>query len=105
MTGEGCCLNGSPDCKFGGIHELVLVEKIMRVIGNYSHDERISPCPRCLRDTMLAVAALLHLEAVKLRATNRRKEKRFDDEFAKAARARLSAVADAFPSNILNFKQ
>jgi hypothetical protein len=31
----------------------------MRMIGNCSEDERVNPGPRFLRDTMLAVAALL----------------------------------------------
>jgi hypothetical protein len=105
MSGEGRCLKGSPDCKFGGIHELMLVEKVMRMIGNYGEDERINPCPRCLRDTLLAVAALLHLETAKLHAPHGRKGKRFDDEFAKAARMRLKAVADAVPNNVVKFKQ
>ena len=38
------------------------------MIGGYGQDEHIAPCPLCLRDTMLNVAALLHVEAAKLYA-------------------------------------
>jgi len=109
MSTEGSCPNGSPGCGFGGMNELALVEKIMQVIGSYDQDKRINPCPRCLRDTMLAVAGLLHLEAAKLDAAKQGKPpvkgKRFEDEFAKVARARLKAVAEAVPSNVIGFKQ
>jgi hypothetical protein len=99
MSDEGSCPNGNPDCEFGLAHELALAEKIMRMIGGYSQDGHIAPCPRCLRDTMLAVAALLHLEAARLDAAKSGQlpitHERFDEAFAKAARERLQAIIQA----------
>jgi len=43
-----------------------LLLKIMRTVEHYNRDEHINPDPHSLRDTMLAVAALLHIEAIKL---------------------------------------
>ena len=99
MSDEGSCPNGNPDCEFGLMHEVALTEKIMRMIGGYSQDEHIAPCPLCLRDTMLNVAALLHVEAAKLYAARpeepRADAERLDEAFAKAACERLQAVIQA----------
>jgi hypothetical protein len=99
MSDNGSCPNGSPDCEFDLTHELALTEKVMRTIKRYQEDEDINPCPACLRNTMLTVAALLHLEAAKLDAEKSGKPrvggKRLEEGFAKAARERLKAVIEA----------
>src|SRR5262245_41810654 len=51
---------------FGARGDYGLVLKIMHAIECYNRDEHIDPNPHSLRDTMLAVAALLHLEATKI---------------------------------------
>jgi hypothetical protein len=99
MSERDRCPNGSVDCEFDLTHELALTEKIMRAIGRYCQDENIKPCPVCLRDTMLVVAALLHLEAAQLDRQRSGKPrvggKRIDESFAKAARERLKATMEA----------
>jgi hypothetical protein len=96
------CLVGSASCGLGDQHELMLVETIMRTIKRYSEREHIEPCPKCLRDTLLNVAALLHLEVARIGAA---KARDFDDHFAEAARERLNAIAEVVPSNVIQFKQ
>ncbi len=46
-----------------------LVNEIMSLIGRYCETRGIVPCPIELRDTLLAVAALSHLEASKMDCT------------------------------------
>jgi len=46
-----------------------LVNEIMSLIGRYCEAIGVTPCPIELRDTMLAVAALSHLEAGKMDCT------------------------------------
>jgi hypothetical protein len=86
-------------CEFDITHELALTANIMRTIAGYNQDEDINPCPVCLRDTMLAVAALLHLEAAKLDPEKPTKShfagKSFAEAFIKAARDHLQAVIEA----------
>ena len=109
MSDEGSCLNGSEDCEFGHTQELALVERIMRVIGHFKQDERINPCPICLRDSMLAVAAFLHLEAAKINGGGSGhttiEKQRVDEAFTEAARQRLNAVAHVVAGNVIQLKQ
>ena len=95
MTNQEPCEYGNPNCNFGCKHEQLLVGEIMRLIERYSKKKEVSPCPSCLRDTMLSVAALLHLEAAKSgtgKAGKPRSGKHLGDAFAKAARNRLEIV-------------
>jgi hypothetical protein len=109
MSDEVSCLNGSEDCEFGDTHELGLVEQIMRNIALFQQDERINPCPICLRDSMLAVAALLHLEAAKINGGGSGhttiEKHRVDEAFTEAARRRLNAVAQVVAGNVIHLKQ
>ncbi|MGA7324582.1 MAG: hypothetical protein WBX25_08905 [Rhodomicrobium sp.] len=90
------CPNRNEDCDFSDVNELALTRKIMEAISRFSQDEQITPCPLCLRDTMLTVAALLHLEGMKIsRAHRAHTSKRANDEFTQAGRQRLKAVIDA----------
>ena len=50
--------------EFEGRHDPELVERILLAIEDYNRDKGAVPSPTPLRDTMLAVAALLHLDAV-----------------------------------------
>jgi hypothetical protein len=47
-------------------YELTLVGKIIATIERYNGNSGIEACPSELRDIMLAVAGLLHLEAARL---------------------------------------
>lgn len=91
--GEGCP-GGGTECDYGELHALTLVEKIMRAIDQFNRDVKASPCPACLRDVMLAVAALLHIEAARLEGKSA-PAKALEDRFAEAARDRLEAVIQA----------
>ena len=66
MTDGESCPGGGAQCNYSEMHELALVEKVMREIEQYNKDRDTDPCPVCLRDAMLAVAALLHMEAGRL---------------------------------------
>ena len=96
MSERDHCPKGGLNCKFGVTDELALTEQIMRVVKRYSRDRRVEPCPLCLRDTMLAVAALLHLEAAnpptETQAWQARGDKPISSEFKEAAVDRLDAV-------------
>jgi hypothetical protein len=99
MSKEDRCRNGTPNCEFDSEHELALVSELMRVIGSYDRKENIDACPLCLRDTMLAVAALLHLDAARIaseRAGRPRAGTRYiSNALAKAARQALEDVTEA----------
>ena len=58
-NGESLC--GVVDCDYSEVHELPLVQRIMRTIEQYNREQQAEPCPACLRDAMLTVAALMHL--------------------------------------------
>ena len=96
MSEEDCCPNDNANCDVNIEHEEALVREIMRVIGRYSKKEDVDICPLCLRDTMLAVAALLHIEAARIRSKGADRPspgpKRLGDALAKAARNALEDV-------------
>src|SRR5258706_9047701 len=108
MSDEGNCPNGGSNCDFTSAHELALTKEIMGGIGRYRQDEHIDPCPLCLRDTMLAVAALLHLEAATVADAKSGKPsvggKRIIEEFTDAASERLEAVIGASPARVARSK-
>jgi hypothetical protein len=96
MRDQKPCEYGSLNCGFDDKHELSLVAEVLRTIDRYSKKNKLSACPSCLRDTMLSLAALLHLEAAKIEAarTGRlRSGKRLGDAFARAARSCLETVS------------
>jgi hypothetical protein len=97
MVEEESCPVGTEDCKFRETHELMLVEEIMRTIELYNKDKQALPCPACLRDTMLAVAALLHIQAgpASLRSGG---ASHAEAEFGEAAVGRLRDVIEAASS-------
>jgi hypothetical protein len=76
-----------------------LVLKILQTVEHFNRDEHIIPDPRSLRDTMLAVAALLHIEAIKMEGANPLAAAgdgtQLRNAFAGAACCQLDAVADA----------
>jgi hypothetical protein len=76
-------------------YDLILVQKILYTIGNYT---RGATSPASLRDSMLAVAAVLHIEAAEFGASSSPKnghKSRLDEAFADCAREQLRAVRDA----------
>jgi hypothetical protein len=74
-----------------------LAARILAAIEDYNRENQIVPSPAPLRDTMLAVAALLHLDAA--RASPAKSVLLADDVvfdgFAEAAREQMRAVTDA----------
>ena len=108
LSNGGNCPNGSNNCDFKGVHALPLTKEIMGMIGRYRQDGHIDPCPLCLRDTMLAVAALLHLEAATVAGAKSGKPsvggKRIIEEFTEAASERLEAVTEASLARIAQSK-
>ena len=94
MSDRSVC-TGQCDLSARGDYGLVL--KIMRTVERYNRDEHIKPDPRLLRDTMLAVAALLHMDAIKMDGGPAAAEdgERFRETFTSAACRQLDAVAGA----------
>jgi hypothetical protein len=80
-------------------YELALVEEIVATIGRYNQSHDVMPSAAYLRDTMLSVAALLHIEATKLDETAIRaialKFESLAIGFAEAAGERMNLVLDA----------
>ena len=99
MTEQESCPNGRPDCDFAERHELALAGKILRMIEGYTKDNSTYPCPKCLRNSMMAIAALLHLEAAKIDSNDKcgqaPEDGGFVEAFAEAARERMVSVMDA----------
>ena len=98
MSEEDTCPNGRPDCDFAEKHELALAGKILRIIESYTKDNETYPCPKCLRNSMIAIAALLHLEAEKIDESDSEHTSAdcgFVDTFADAARERILSVMEA----------
>jgi hypothetical protein len=103
MIEEEGCPGGAEDCKYREKHELVLVEEIMRTIEQYNKSKQAEPCPACLRDTMLAVAALLHVQAGRT-SFHPGQAKRAEAEFGEVALRRLRDVIEAASSIPSTFK-
>jgi hypothetical protein len=98
MSEEDTCPNGHPDCDFAEKHELALAGKILRMIEGYTKDNETYPCPKCLRNSMIAIAALLHLEAEKIDENDSEHtppDAAFVENFADAARERILSVMEA----------
>jgi len=98
MSEQDNCPNGRSECDFEERHELALAGRILRMIEGYTKDNATYPCPRCLRNSMMAIAALLHLEAEKMEqhgVCEGLPEPGFVEGFAEAARERIISVMDA----------
>jgi hypothetical protein len=106
MTDGESCPGGGTGCDYSETHELTLVGTIMRTIEQYHKDVNADPCPVCLRDTMLAVAALLHLQAARIDGVNPRlgADGFFEEDFGEAARESLRAVAETAAVNLTGSK-
>ena len=108
LSDERNCPNDGNNCDFTGADELALTKEIMGVIGRYHQHQHIDPSPLWLRNTMLAVAALLHLEAVTVARAKSQKTavdgKRIIEEFAEAASERVEAVIGASPARVTRSK-
>ena len=94
MSKQDNCPNGNTDCDFAEKHELALAGGILRMIEAYTKDNDTYPCPLCLRNSMMSIAALLHIEAVKLEEKSAA-EPSFAEAFASAARERIVSIMDA----------
>jgi hypothetical protein len=97
MIKEESCPGGAEDCKYRDKHELMLVEEIMRTIEQYHKSNQADPCPACLRDTMLAVAALLHVQCG-ANSPHASRAECSESEFEAAALRRLRDVIEAASS-------
>jgi hypothetical protein len=86
-------------CNLNARSDYGLVLKIMGTVEHHNSDEHIVPDPRSLRDTMLAVAALLHVEAIKMDEANshvvEKVRERLHEAFGSAACRQLDAVVEA----------
>ena len=108
LSDECNCPNDGNNCDFTGADELALTKEIMGVIGRYHQHQHIDPSPLWLRNTMLAVAALLHLEAATVASAKSGTPsvggKRIIEEFTEAASERLEAVIGASPARVARSK-
>ena len=100
MSEENGCPNGRFDCDFPERHELALAGRILRMIENYSEENRTYPCPGCLRNSIMAIAALLHLEAAKADDDGNERaasapDSGFVDTFAETARERMLSIMES----------
>jgi len=100
MSEDKTCPNGHEDCDFPERHELALAGRILRVIEKYSEDNRTYPCPGCLRNSIMAIAALLHLEAAKAdeeepAQTSYAVSAGFVETFAETARERMLSIMES----------
>lgn len=98
MSDQDNCPNGNPDCDFAEKHELALAGGILRVIENYTKENETYPCPKCLRNSIMAIAALLHIEAEKMDGNEPRDgspDQGLAEAFAEAARDRILSVMNA----------
>ncbi len=104
MIQEERCPNGAPKCDYREAHELTLVGTIMHAIEHHNKTEDAECCPACLRDALLAVAALLHVEAVRLNSANGGETHTLEADFANAACQRLADISEAMPMPVNGFK-
>jgi hypothetical protein len=104
MIEEEDCPGGAEDCKYTARHELTLVEEIMRTIEQYHKIKQADPCPVCLRNTLLAVAALLHFQSGRRGNFPGQAAKQDAAEFGEAALGRLRDVIEAANSIPNSFK-
>ncbi len=100
MSEQRSCPHGRENCGLDNLYELTLSQKILGVIGGFGEGKEISPCPFRLRDTLLAVAALLHLEGRKIGCPSPQEFPFAYEEFTKAAGQSLEAVVDAETARI-----
>ena len=86
-------------CDLRGRSDYGLVLKIMRTVQRYNREEHINPDPHSLRDTMLVVAALLHVEAINMGNASRPAAggdgEQIRGAFVSAACGQLDAVVKA----------
>src|SRR5262245_12192763 len=86
-------------CDLSARGDFGLVLKIMQAVEHHNRDEHINLDPRSLCDTMLAIAALLHIEATKINGASRlataEDGAQLRETFAVAACSQLDAVAKA----------
>lgn len=107
MTKRESCLAGGAECNYSELHELALVEAVVRALEQYNKDQRTDPCPHCLRDAVLAVAALLHLEAVRLDGASSLlgMPEGVVEGFGRVARDKLRGIAEVTAFSAVGLKQ
>ena len=91
-------MNKEINAVVAGAADSDLVNEIMHLIGRYCATIQIVPCPVELRDTMLAVAALSHLEAARMDCAPMELA---GEEFAEAARESFRDVTGVRPVRLL----
>jgi hypothetical protein len=107
MTGEERCGSGAVECEYSETHELPLVQRVLESIQQYNREKNTDPCPECLRDAMLAVAALLHMEAERLLTSRPLADglEVLEEAFGSVAREKLRAVVQVAATSPLGLKQ
>src|SRR5215813_6550281 len=93
------CDRGGSTGDLSAHRDFGLVLKIMQTVERHNRNEHIFTDPLSLRDTMLAVAALLHMEALKMDGRDHlaavAEVEELCETFAGAARCQLDAVVEA----------
>ncbi len=86
----------------GLVHELNLVSEIISLIERYNGKHGITACPHDLRDTLLAVASLLHSEAAVL---GNGSDQRLEESFVQRALECMAKAKWASSSEAPEFLQ
>ena len=84
-------------CDCDAREDPVLVAKIMGLIEQHHKEKHITGCPTCLRNTMLSVAALAHIESAMqlfVSAGISSSGQRLTKMFAEVAHERMEAMVD-----------
>ncbi len=90
------------DADFGP-YDPTLVKRVMSVIEDYVREKNALPSPAPLRDTMLAVAAVLHMDAVRTRGAGDYES--IVEGFGNSARKQVRAVIEAKQLGAPDYKQ
>jgi hypothetical protein len=84
-------------------YDPILVKRVMAVIEDYVREKNALPSPAPLRDTMLAVAAVLHIDAVRTGGAGDYES--IVEGFSESARKQVRAVIEAKQLGAPSYKQ
>jgi hypothetical protein len=104
VTDQDRAPHGGGDGGADNRYDPKLAARILSAIADYNRDHETAPSPGPLRDTMLAVAALLHLDATRAAHAFPTYEAVFE-AFADGARDQLRAVIEAKSAKPSPYKQ
>jgi hypothetical protein len=84
-------------------YDPILVKRVMAVVEDYIREKKALPSPAPLRDTMLAVAAVLHIDAVRTGGAGDYES--IVEGFGESARKQVRAVIEAKQPGAPDYKQ